>query len=900
MSLTFLLLLACVALGIVLWRQSERLGALEEDLRRVHQHLDALSGARRHRDVAAAEAALDAAPRAPAPAPAPAPTPPAAPVPGPTATPVAAPAGASAHVSQPPPLPPRAAEDLVPAPTPAWVTAARDWLFGGNLVVRVGVVVLFFGLAFLLRYAAEHTEVPIEWRLVGVAIAGLGLLGFGYRQRSLRPGFALAVQGAGIGVLYLTTYTALRLFGVLPAGIAFALLAVIAAGAAWLALRQDSMALAVLGSAGGFMAPVLASTGAGNHVVLFAYYALLDLGILAIAWRRAWRPLNLLAFAFTFGISAAWGVMRYTTADWASTQPFLAAYFLMFVAITVLFAWQRSGTRRDAIDGTLLFGVPAATMALQAGLVRDFEHGDAWSAAGLAVFYLGLAALVRRRNDAPPRLGAAFAGIGVALATLAVPLAFDDHWTAATWALEGAALTWLGLRQGRHLPVTSGVALVLVSGVLHALQPGAVLEAPLLANRAFLGSLLQAVAGFVAGGLLWHAAQDKAGKPVVTAAHGVASDALLAWGVGWWLAATGTELVRVVDLRWEPAALLALVALSALGCSVASRPARWPRLAWPALALVPALAGAVLLWAMTQAHPGADGGFLAWPLAVVVALAILYLHDGLRPTVLAPLHLTLGLTALALLAWEAGWQADQWSQGLAAWTLAATTLPVVLALALLGGEAGAERWPLANHREAWRGGVAGVTAAAGLAAYWWSTFALDGTATPLAYLPLLNPLELAGLAFLAAAATWWHRQGAAAVDADANARQVAAGVLSASAFAGLNGMLLRSLHHFAGVPFHLEAWWRSTLVQTSVSILWSLVALGAMVWAARRVQRSAWMAGAALLAIVVLKLFAVDLSGVGTIERIASFMGVGVLMLAVGYTSPLPPRAKSATAGPAT
>jgi uncharacterized membrane protein len=48
------------------------------------------------------------------------------------------------------------------------------------------------------------------------------------------------------------------------------------------------------------------------------------------------------------------------------------------------------------------------------------------------------------------------------------------------------------------------------------------------------------------------------------------------------------------------------------------------------------------------------------------------------------------------------------------------------------------------------------------------------------------------------------------------------------------------------------------------------------------------MAGAALLAVVVLKLLLVDLSGSGSVTRIVSFIGVGVLMLVIGYVAPLP------------
>jgi uncharacterized membrane protein len=65
-----------------------------------------------------------------------------------------------------------------------------------------------------------------------------------------------------------------------------------------------------------------------------------------------------------------------------------------------------------------------------------------------------------------------------------------------------------------------------------------------------------------------------------------------------------------------------------------------------------------------------------------------------------------------------------------------------------------------------------------------------------------------------------------------------------------------------------------------------------MLIATRRASRVVWIAGATLLAIVVVKLFLVDLSSIGTIERIVSFVSVGVLMLVLGYFSPLPPVAE--------
>jgi len=253
---------------------------------------------------------------------------------------------------------------------PEFINRIVDFFTGGNLVVRVGVVVLFFGVAFLIRYAAERNMVPVELRLATIALAAIAVLVVGWRLRE-RPGhYGLVLQGGAIGVLYLTVYGAAKLYGLLPMGLAFTLMAGIVAFSALLAILQDSKSLALFGSAGGFLAPVLASTGTGSHVALFSYYALLNTGILAIAWYRSWRELNLLGFVFTFVIASAWGYHYYRPEHFATTEPFLILFFLMYALIAVLFATRQPPQLRGYVDGSLVFGVPIVAFALQAALVR--------------------------------------------------------------------------------------------------------------------------------------------------------------------------------------------------------------------------------------------------------------------------------------------------------------------------------------------------------------------------------------------------------------------------------------------------------------------------------------------------------------------------------------------------
>lgn len=384
------------------------------------------------------------------------------------------------------------------------VTAAVKGFFtGGNLIVRVGIIILFFGVAFLRRYAAEHTHLSIEWRLSGIGVGALLLLALGWRWRNTRRNYALALQGGGVGVLYLTVFAALRLYGLLSHGTAFAALAVVAALSAALAIMQNSLAFAMIGAIGGFLAPLLVSTGSGNFIALFSHYALLDLAIVAIAWFRSWRPLNLLAFLFTFGIGTSWGVLRYEPQNLATTEPFLILFFVMFVAIAVIFAMRQAPKLTNYVDGTLVFGVPVVTIALQSGLVHRIPYAMAYSALALSALYLALAWwLHKRQREGLKLLVESFLALGVAFATLAVPFALDGRWTAATWALEGAAALWIGWRQSRRLAVVAGLLLQLAGGMAYssttAIASGAASTLAVF-NSQYLVAVLISVAGVLSG-----------------------------------------------------------------------------------------------------------------------------------------------------------------------------------------------------------------------------------------------------------------------------------------------------------------------------------------------------------------------------------------------------------------
>jgi uncharacterized membrane protein len=788
------------------------------------------------------------------------------------------------------PIAAQASHERIPPEENPIVRAVREWFTGGNTLVRIGVVILFIGVAFLLRYVAERTHVPIEFRLSGVAAGAVVLLALGWRLRHRRAGYALALQGGAIGILYLTVFASLRLFSVLPPGPAFLLLVLLAAFSAALGILQNSLAFSLLSVSCGFLAPVLASTGQGNHVVLFSYYGVLNLAILAIAWFKAWRPLNVAGFAFTFVIGTAWGVLRYRPEHFWSTEPFLIGFFVLYVVIAVLFSIRQTPALRGYVDGTIVFGVPVVAFGLQSALVHDKPFALAYSAAGASAMYLGLAWLLHKgQRDTQRLLVEAFMALGVVFLTLSVPLALDGRWSAATWALEGAALVWIGCRQDRRLPRAFGALLQIASGVLFLYDANSPHGKLPILNSLYLGGVMIAVGSVFATRML------RSYEEQLRNEERFIGPVLFVWGLFWWLGSGIGEIVRQVSDRYVPASILVLFAVTALICSELKRRFDLPAARTSALMLLPVMVAFATLTALAslesqwRVHPLEYGGWIAWPLAFAVFYLVCRRHEE-EGRIGTTLHVASAWLLVILATWEFAWQVDRAVAGSGSWPAIAWAIVPGVALYLLPKLRSTLQWPVAAHAESYVA-IAGAGIAVALMA--WSlltNLSMRGDPHPLPYVPLLNPLDLAqAFVLLVLIRHWLHLQKERYPLLRELTWKQAAATLAALAFIWLNAVLLRTLHHWAGVPFDFDQMLSSTLVQTSLSIFWTVLALTTMVLATRFASRIVWIAGVALLPVVILKLLFVDLSRVGTVERIVSFVVVGVLFLVVGYFSPVPP-----------
>lgn len=169
----------------------------------------------------------------------------------------------------------------------------------------------------------------------------------------------------------------------------------------------------------------------------------------------------------------------------------------------------------------------------------------------------------------------------------------------------------------------------------------------------------------------------------------------------------------------------------------------------------------------------------------------------------------------------------------------------------------------------------------------------DGAMAHLPYVPLLNPLDLTTGFVLMLWASALRQLASRAVAREALLHRLKIGGAIAT-YAWFNLILLRSAAHYGGIDYRIDALAASQSVQAMLSLVWSASALVLMRVSARRMMRRAWWVGALALGVVVVKLFLVDLANGGSIARVVSFVGVGLLLLLVGYLAPYPKAAQGA------
>ncbi len=377
---------------------------------------------------------------------------------------------------------------------------------GENLVSKIGIAILVLAIGFFVKFAIDSNWIgPVGRVAVGMLCGGI-LVFLAHRLRNNYKAFSSVLVGGGLAVFYFTITLAYHQFHLFSQAIAFVIMIVITVFAVVLSLLYDRQELAIIALIGGFTAPFLVSDGSGNYKTLFTYLIVLNTGLLIIAYHKAWRLMNLLAFIFTIILFGSWLIsLAYNTPVETYGKGFLFATIFYFLFFFINIANNISAKKKfiAADFSTLLINTglyfAAGLYCLSAMKQAEYQ--------GLFTILLGICNLVAsyflfRKKEVDKNILYLFIGITLTFVSLTAPIQLHGNNITLFWASEAVLLYWLF--QKSKISIIQYASVIVWFAMLISLlidwfniYSNTQVAVKMITNRGFITGLYCAVASYI-------------------------------------------------------------------------------------------------------------------------------------------------------------------------------------------------------------------------------------------------------------------------------------------------------------------------------------------------------------------------------------------------------------------
>ena len=354
---------------------------------------------------------------------------------------------AEKSVATPPPLPKVAPVVFsssppppVTAPRPPKVRTSTEVAVGQKWFLGIGVFVLLLAAGFFLKYAFDEKWIgPATQVTLGfVTGALLFVAGEICRRRKLR-GLDIALAAVGLGVLYLSVYAANQIYALIPDPLTILVILLVSAVGLSVAAVWDSRSLAVLAFLGGYLAPILDTSGKFGHLLFFGCLTIINLASEGLAFLKRWTQLYFLGALFSWVLLFIfWGALQSESS--IDAFGFIQFLFVLYSIAPFLRSLLRAGEER----------VPLLWVAVLNGWLCSWKSADLLHSAkfplsvltlAYACLTLAVAIIVWRRGSTRARTWLLVQGMIYFL--VAWTVIFSTRWTTFFWAAQCVACYWV-------------------------------------------------------------------------------------------------------------------------------------------------------------------------------------------------------------------------------------------------------------------------------------------------------------------------------------------------------------------------------------------------------------------------------------------------------------------------
>lgn len=333
---------------------------------------------------------------------------------------------------------------------------AVDWekFVGENLINKIGIAITVIGVGIGAKYSIEHDLISPLTRVILGYFVGLGLLFFGLKLKEKYENFSAVLMSGAMAILYFMTYAAFSFYSLFPQTIAFIFMVIFTVFTVVAALNYNKQIIALIGLVGAYAVPFLLSEDSGNVTVLFSYMAIINIGILVIAFKKYWKLLYFSAFVLTWLMVVSWYNSKYEmTEHFELALTFIFIFFFTFYATFLAFKLLQK-EKFEITDILLLlansfvfYGFGYAILDSQeigTQLLGLFTLGN-----GILHFIVGVVIYKQKLGD--KNLFYFVAGLVLVFITIAIPVQLDGNWVTLLWVGEAALLFWIG--RTKNIPV---------------------------------------------------------------------------------------------------------------------------------------------------------------------------------------------------------------------------------------------------------------------------------------------------------------------------------------------------------------------------------------------------------------------------------------------------------------
>jgi len=317
---------------------------------------------------------------------------------------------------------------------------ATTWL------LRIAILFIVIGIGFLLKYSIENSIVGPSGRICLSILSGIIMLIGGIKLlKSKYHVIGQGLLGGSIAIFYFSAFASSMMYNLIPINYSFALMILITIASGVLAVKLDSLLVAILGTIGGYFTPIMLHMGSENIFALFSYILLIGIGVLCIARYKRWKLLNILSFIFTYAVFFITLNKIYDkNIHFATVISFATIYFLLFSGITIVYNLvnKEKSTVLELIGMFTNVTIYSLTTYF---LITDLYPKEyvAIVSLGLATFYIIKIFYFIKCKIEDKALMVFLIGFASFFVTITVPLVLSDMWLTTAWAIQAFIFLWM-------------------------------------------------------------------------------------------------------------------------------------------------------------------------------------------------------------------------------------------------------------------------------------------------------------------------------------------------------------------------------------------------------------------------------------------------------------------------